>query len=860
MKKEFKISIITCIYKIEDYLEEAINSIINQDIGFEENVQLILVNDGSPDNSEEICLKYQKMYPENIFYIKKKNGGLSSAKNEGLKHIKGRYVNFFDGDDTLPSNTLREVYNFFDKNDRYIDIVALPLYFFEAQTGLHVKYKKMGHKNRIINLIKEPYNFVISSASCFYKKEIFDSFRFDESYLGEEDTELNFKIYGNNPKLGYVCENGVKYNYRKRADQSSISDTAKENYRAYLTVVKLLDSIIPDTNNLNRLYQEIIIYELRSRIKTISTDIFPTKEEYDQVFSKIKKYLKKLSADYIIHDSEYCNSLEMKYTLLEKGEFDMSLFNEYVLNSNTITIREIKCVNEYLQVDAFFNNFGMDFLDIVCLNGNSIIEPSESKDFNSALDLTYGNTIVDKTHLRRFKIKLRKAKKINFIFRNSDNNRYYPAASIKMGNRTPLNSVSPVFFEKNYRILFTGHRIKVSKLSKPRLVYLKRKIVSILKIYKNQKIFTPIRLLSHINKKYILISDRLTKAGDNGEALFKYINTYRKDLAKKTYYVISKESEDYHRMKQYGKVVATGSFKHKRLFLNAAYIYSSHTMPEYFNAFKISNLQLYRDLFNYKFVWLQHGITQNDISKAANRYLKKIDYIISCTNDEYKEFCENKYCFDKDQILLTGFARYDYLKNEPQNIITLAPTWRRGYGSSTPRTDFTSSRYYKEFKDILQNDKLLEHLRKKGIILKFILHPEMLSYIEDFTPFENDVVKIIPAGEINYSQIFAESKLFITDYSSTFFDFAYLKKPEIFFQFDQEEYFSSHYKKGYFNFEKDAFGPVYEKSEDVINKIVEYVNNDFKMEDAYVKRVEKTFSFIDKNNSKRIIDATYKED
>ena len=189
MKKEFKISIITCIYKIENYLEESINSIINQDIGFEENVQLILVNDGSPDNSEEICLKYQKMYPDNIFYVKKENGGLSSAKNEGLKHIQGKYVNFFDGDDTLPPNTLKEVYNFFDKNDCYVDIVAIPLYFFESQTGLHVKYKKMGHKNRVINLIKEPSNFVISSASCFYKKEIFDNFRFDESFLGEEDTE-----------------------------------------------------------------------------------------------------------------------------------------------------------------------------------------------------------------------------------------------------------------------------------------------------------------------------------------------------------------------------------------------------------------------------------------------------------------------------------------------------------------------------------------------------------------------------------------------------------------------------------------------------------------------------------------------
>ena len=62
------------------------------------------------------------------------------------------------------------------------------------------------------------------------------------------------------------------------------------------------------------------------------------------------------------------------------------------------------------------------------------------------------------------------------------------------------------------------------------------------------------RLFSHEKKKYILINDRPEKAGDNGEALFKYINKNELELAKNTYYVIDKNCEDYHRMKKYGKV------------------------------------------------------------------------------------------------------------------------------------------------------------------------------------------------------------------------------------------------------------------------------------------------------------------
>ena len=87
------------VYNVEKYLEEAILSVINQTIGFKENIQLIIVNDGSPDNSEKIALKYEKMYPENIVYIKQKNAGVSSARNKGFEYVEGEYVNFMDSDD-----------------------------------------------------------------------------------------------------------------------------------------------------------------------------------------------------------------------------------------------------------------------------------------------------------------------------------------------------------------------------------------------------------------------------------------------------------------------------------------------------------------------------------------------------------------------------------------------------------------------------------------------------------------------------------------------------------------------------------------------------------------------------------------
>ena len=109
-KKEFKFSVITPIYMVEEYLEKTIESVVKQTIGFEKNIQLILVNDGSPDNSGKICKKYKEKYPDNIVYIEKDNGGVSSARNEGFKYAKGKYVNFLDSDDIWDTKAFKFVY------------------------------------------------------------------------------------------------------------------------------------------------------------------------------------------------------------------------------------------------------------------------------------------------------------------------------------------------------------------------------------------------------------------------------------------------------------------------------------------------------------------------------------------------------------------------------------------------------------------------------------------------------------------------------------------------------------------------------------------------------------------------------
>lgn len=156
------------VYNVEDYIEEAIDSVINQSFDFNK-VQLIIVDDGSPDNSKQIALNYQYKYPNNIIVLSKENGGQASAFNYAMDYVEGKYVNFMDPDDMISKDTLTVVNDFFNENN--IDVVSLPIFTFERIEGPHKLNSKFTNDNRIVNLLDDIYSIQLSVASSFIKKE-----------------------------------------------------------------------------------------------------------------------------------------------------------------------------------------------------------------------------------------------------------------------------------------------------------------------------------------------------------------------------------------------------------------------------------------------------------------------------------------------------------------------------------------------------------------------------------------------------------------------------------------------------------------------------------------------------------------
>lgn len=363
-----------------------------------------------------------------------------------------------------------------------------------------------------------------------------------------------------------------------------------------------------------------------------------------------------------------------------------------------------------------------------------------------------------------------------------------------------------------------------------------------------------------IKKDIWLVSDRSDIAGDNGEAFFKFLQKNKPQNAK-LYFVLKKSSPDYKRLKQYGKVVEPFSKKFYFLFLHCKHNVSSQLNTETYLPYNLTYLKDLR--VNNRITFLQHGIIKDDLTKAYSKFIQSMHLFVTSVKDEYDSLVNTPaYGLDEKNVILTGLPRYDYLENKPEKIIYLVPTWRKSLHNDVLSENLEAlkeSCFYKFYAEMLNNDELIEMIESNGYILKLVPHPLARIIFKDFTPKSQNIK--IWTEDVSYREMFKTGSLFVTDYSSAAFDFAYLKKPLVYCQFDQETIYTEHtYKKGYFEYERDAFGPITYDLKSCLKEIKKCIKNNCEMDEKYIKRVNKFFTFNDKNNCQRVLDKILKLD
>lgn len=364
-------------------------------------------------------------------------------------------------------------------------------------------------------------------------------------------------------------------------------------------------------------------------------------------------------------------------------------------------------------------------------------------------------------------------------------------------------------------------------------------------------------ILKTLKKEIWLICEDRFEARDNGYELFKYIReTYPN---KKVYYAIDFKSCDYPKVKKLGNIIKYGSINHWFIYLISEKNISSQKGGKP-NAAVCYLLEVYGILRN-KRVFLQHGIIMNDCEWLYYKNTK-IRLFICGAKPEY-DYVKSKFGYPEKNIKYLGLCRFDQLHGISINKkqIVFMPSWRNWIvlkSKNSKKYDdishFKNTEYYKKIQEFICNKKIIEFLEKNEIDLYFYPHRNMQIYIDNFKTLSNRI-KIVSAKDIDIKKLLQESALMITDYSSVSMDFAYMKKPVIYYQFDLEKFREGQYGEGYFSYNIDGFGPVCDNVEQVYNELEVYAKNNFDIKNEDIEKHLKFFPIYDNENCKRNFEA-----
>ena len=233
-----KVSVIVPIYNVEKYLEKCINSLLSQTL---EDIQIILVNDGSKDNSGNIAKEYEKNNNDRVIYVEKENGGLSDARNYGLKYATGDFIAFLDSDDYIEKNAYEEMYNkAIEENADYVECD----FIWEFPNKIRVD-KQYPYKNK-----KEMLSFVrvVAWNKLIKRQLIIDNNLEFPKGLRYEDIEFTYKLIPFVNKFAYVDKPFIHYVQR----EGSIANVQNERTAEIFTV---LDNVI-EFYKKNSIYEE----------------------------------------------------------------------------------------------------------------------------------------------------------------------------------------------------------------------------------------------------------------------------------------------------------------------------------------------------------------------------------------------------------------------------------------------------------------------------------------------------------------------------------------------------------------------------------------------------------------------------
>lgn len=816
IKGHFQYTVVSAVYNVEKYLDYFFRTLTRQTLGFKDHIHLIMVDDGSGDSSREIIEKWRLKFPENITYIYKENGGQASARNVGLEYVETDYVTFIDPDDFIDQDYFQIIDNFLFKNrEKEVRMVGCNILFYREMKGVvqdnHPLRYRFSKDNVLVNMASLGKYMQLSAATAFFEADVIhrNALRFDENIRPNfEDAHFvgRFLALAGGGHVAFL--KGAKYYYRKRSDGTSTLDNSGLHTGSFDEVLRLgcLDLI--------RIYRDSAGGVVPEHIQR--TVLYDT-------FWRIKG---------LINHPE-----RVGWLTSEQRENFVNFLNEIYNAIDSKTILEFDLAGAW-----FYHKIGL----LHCFKGEPppfqivYVEAYDSNKRQVQLVYYTGEPVLEE-----------------FMIDGED---VLPVYS-KVARHDFLGKT---FTEM--RIVWLPISNEASKLS-VRLNGIQARLTLGGKQYReglaiDQIVRNFVKPNSAIlaDSSTWLLMDRDTQADDNAEHFYRYMRLRHPEQSIR--FVLRKGSHDWRRLEKEGfDLIAYGSREHEIALHGCEKIISSHIDQYVVDYFRDGSLK------NKSIIFLQHGVIKDDLSDWLNK--KKIDCFVTSSPLEFESIANdgNRYKFTSKEVVLTGLARHDELLRRrdswsPEKIILVMPTWRKILSGKmiegnlrARNSEFMKSQYAQAWQFFLSSEDLKIIAAEYQYKIIFFPHANVQPYLDEFDlpPY----ITVVKHNEGSIQDLFSRAALLVTDFSSVAFDMAFLEKAILYYQFDRKEFFSgSHtFQSGYFDYEKDGFGPVCLDQATLINELEKLLAQNARPAPEYLERMTRFFPFRDGKNCERIYQA-----
>ncbi len=860
----YKISVVIPVYNCEKHLEKCMNS-LNQQTMSSSDFQVVFINDGSKDKSDEICTRLQKSC-SNVLYYKKENGGVSSARNKGLELAEGKYILFLDADDSISNNTLLDIYNFFEKNYNEVDLVTYTIDYL-SETGkitTHKRYDVVNHTG-IYDINSDPNLMQTTMNVCVKNVDAKDRILFDESLTLGEDQLFIFSWISRKQKFGFVQEAVYTY-FRHSGSASSIYNDPYYCFDQYIGFFnKLLGVLKTPDGKPHPTAQAMVVYNLNWRITSDLLVTHADKELEAKQLSVIKEILKNIDENIIV-SSIYVDPYHVEcFMRLKELDYDyafnnasLSVFSRNQLwfsQPHTIVFDTVRVIDDRINISGFVKTGVIPYTELRLFYDDGTNNLQEIPMTDTLFSCYKAKGITNNFGGFDIDVTLTGNNYIGFKILIGDT---YISPSVFFSFKCVVNNVRNVAACGKYVVNFdkASRGITVKSASAAELKAVSNKAdIATSKENKNAFIYRKTAKFKRNGKEIWLYCDR-ENIFDN--AYQQFIHDFEIKDGVQRYYIIDKlkDKSKYFSFKHRKYLVEFKSLKHRILFLNAKKVLTSFNSISIISPFGNLPLRWYYDIMDLDIIYLQHGVLHANLPFMYTKEKSNVDKVVISSEFERKNFCEI-YRFKESDLIYSGMPRFDTIDVTvpAKKKILFSPSWRKNligeYVDNTRELfvdKFLDSPFYKEIHSFLNSKELAEILEEHDLTLDFKNHPIFRDY-DKYIKVDNQRINVTQEG-INMQDYLA----MITDYSSVVFDFVYLSRPIIYFVPDYDQ-FRAGVTHGYHKLDlplEEGFGDITLTSAELIESVRKLAENNFEAEPVYKKRMDDFFGERDTKHRDRL--------